>query len=589
MGHLKLPIKGMHCRSCEMLLEEKIKEVPHVSSVNVSYSQGLANIEYSANQPSHKDLERAVQEAGYEVGTREPAKWLSDKWTDYKQLIVAGITLWVLYSIARMLGILDISLNTGSVTYPFALVIGLVAGISTCMAIVGGLILGISARHAEVHPEATSWQKFRPHLYFNIGRISGYAVLGGLLGAMGSVLKISGTVQALLTLAVGAVMIVLGLKLTGISPRLKESSITLPASLAKLLGINRHQKEYSHKSAMLTGALTFFLPCGFTQAMQLAAIGSGNFVSGALIMGLFAIGTAPALLSIGGLTSVIKGAVAQRFYAIVGLAVFLFGIYNANNALALVGFTGGSFNAPAVTNPTEVVDGVQIVRMTQKSAGYYPNSFTVKKGVPVKWVVTSEAPYSCAASINMPSMNINQALQAGENVIEFTPTQSGRLPFSCSMGMYRGSFNVIDQTGSAGVINTAQAATQPVATRGGSCGAGGGGCGGCGGGGARQRVVAPAVDTNAADSTGVQKIVSRDNRSLTPNDFTVKVGQPVEWTITADAPPAGCMASFNNYDLGISADETYPDPTIIKFTPKSPGDYDITCPMGMYRATIHVK
>lgn len=587
MGHLKLSIKGMHCHSCELLLEEKLKDVPHVSSVHVSYTKGEAEIVYGTDHPNHQELEKAVQEAGYEVGTREPLKWLSRSYSDYRELALAGITLTALYYLARMFGLLDISLQTSNVTYSFAFVIGLVAGISTCMAIVGGLILGISARHAEVHPEATTWQKFRPHLYFNIGRIGGYALLGGLLGALGGVFKISGSFQALLTLAVGAVMIVLGLKLTGISPKLKESSLTLPASLAKFLGINRHQKEYSHTSAIVTGALTFFLPCGFTQAMQLAAVSSGSFASGALIMGLFALGTAPALLSIGGLTSLIKGVVAKRFYAIVGLAVFAFGIFNVNNSLALVGFGSSTTPNNSSTNSAEVVDGVQIVRMTQKNAGYYPNSFTIKKGIPVKWIITSEAPYSCAASINMPSMNIQQSLQAGENVITFTPTQSGRLPFSCAMGMYRGTFTVIDgDSATAGIINTAQAATSPVVASGGSCGAGGG-CG-CGGGGSRQLVPAPATDTVSPSAIGVQKIVSSDSRGLTPNEFTVKAGQPVEWTITAAAPPAGCMVSFNNYDLGISVNESYPTPTVIRFTPTKPGDYDITCPMGMWRAVIHV-
>ena len=587
MGHLKLPIKGMHCRSCELLLEEAIKDVPHVASVTVSYAKAQAEIEYHQDSPSHKALEQAVQSAGYEVGTREPASWFSRNTNDYHEIFVAGITLFVLYSIARMFGLLDLSLQTSNVTYSFALVIGLVAGISTCMAIVGGLILGISARHAELHPEATTWQKFRPHLYFNIGRIGGYTILGGVLGTLGSVFQVTGSFQALLTLAVGLVMVFLGLKLTGISPKLKESSFTLPASLAKFLGVSRHQKEYSHKSAIITGALTFFLPCGFTQAMQLAAVSSGSATSGAIIMGLFAVGTAPALLSIGGLTSFIKGKGAKRFYAIVGLAVFLFGLFNINNGLVLIGLkTGGSLDA-GLSNAAEIVDGKQIVRMTQKNAGYEPNSFTIKKGVPVKWIITSEAPYSCAASIIMPAMNIQQSLQAGENIIEFTPTQLGSLPFSCAMGMYRGVFTVVDDISpSTGYrVNTASASSAP-ANRG-SCGSGG--CGGCGGGGAKQELVAAPIDSNTTDPSGVQVIASLDKQGLSPNEFTVNAGQSVEWTITPDGPLSGCMVGFYNADLGIGVQESDTDPTVIRFTPTTVGDYSITCPMGMWRATIHVQ
>lgn len=551
----------MHCRSCEMVLEEKLKDVKHVSSINVSYSQGHAEIVYGATPPSHHDLEQAVKDAGYEVGVREPLKWLSRSFGDYRELFVAGLTLLVLYFVARLLGLFNIDLDTSKMAYSFAFVIGLVAGISTCMAIVGGLILGISARHAELHPEATAWQKFRPHLFFNIGRVGGYALLGGLLGALGSFIKISGFFQAILTLAIGLMMVVLGLKLTGISPRLKETALTLPASLSKKLGINRHQKEYNHRSAFITGALTFFLPCGFTQAMQLAAVGSGQFATGAVIMGLFALGTAPALLSIGGLTSVIKGRAARRFYSVVGLAVLLFGLFNINNSLALLGWKPAVASNKKPTSTAGIVDGYQVIRMTQKVNGYFPNSFTVQAGVSVRWIITSESAYSCAASILMPAMNIQQGLKAGENIIEFTPKQTGRLPFSCSMGMYRGEFNVIG----AGV-DTSDAKV-PASFWPGSA-------------------TAPAVKVNAA---GVQKISSRDNGGLSPSEFTVKAGQPVEWTIIPDAPPVGCMVAFKSPGLGFNEREAYPDPTVVRFTPTISGDYDVTCPMGMWRATIHVK
>ena len=174
-------------------------------------------------------------------------------------------------------------------------------------------------------------------------------------------------------------------------------------------------------------------------------------------MGLFAIGTAPALLSIGGLTLSHQGHGRKTILCHCGISRACFGIFNINNSFTLVGFGSSATPSNNSANSAEIIDGIQIVRMTQKNAGYYPNSFTVKKGVPVKWIITSEAPYSCAASISMPSMNIQQNLRAGENVIAFTPTQSGRLPFSCAMGMYRGTFTVIDApSADAGITNTIQ-------------------------------------------------------------------------------------------------------------------------------------
>ena len=82
--------------------------------------------------------------------------------------------------------------------------------------------------------------------------------------------------------------------------------------------------------------------------------------------------------------------------------------------------------------------------MTQRAFAYAPNTFTVKKGVTVRWIITSESEYSCASTIIVPSLGISRSLKAGENIIEFTPTQAGSIAFSCSMGMYQGIFHVIE-------------------------------------------------------------------------------------------------------------------------------------------------
>ena len=586
MKRLVVPIKGMHCRSCELLLEDKIGEVQGVKHVKVNYRKGEAEIGHGADIPSGEEIARAVKESGYEVGISGPAPWLSVSDEDYRNLGRAVLILGILYLAFRSLFGAGFNIDTKNVSMAMAVVVGLIAGVSTCMALVGGLVLGLSARHAELHPEATAWEKFRPHIYFNAGRVSGYAFFGGLLGLVGSVFQLSNNLLALLTLGVGAVMVLMGLKLIGISPRLKEGGLTLPAWIGRGLGLSQHQKEYSHSSSLLTGALTFFLPCGFTQAMQLYAVSTGSMTRGAAVMALFALGTAPALLGIGGLTSVIKGVAAKLFYAVVGLAVLIFGILNVGNGLVLAGFDPAALGTSQPGTAAVEQNGVQIVRMTQKAAGYVPNVFTIRKGVPVKWIVTSETTLSCAASLSVPSLRLFRQLQEGENVIEFTPTAVGSIPFSCSMGMYRGVFNVTDGTeGGAKVPTpTAYAATAPAAPSAGSCGSGGGGCG-CGGG---ARPKAPVVGTVRPEA-GVQRIASRDNYGLSPNEFTVKAGQPVEWTITPDAPPAGCMTAFVNRNLGIAVSQSYPGATVINFTPTQVGDYPVTCAMGMWRATIHVN
>lgn len=441
MQKLIVPIRGMHCKSCELVIEENLKQVEAIKRCEVSHISQRAKIWYDDVKPSFNQISKAIENAGYAVGQEDKKHWFSRNSRDYYYLINAGIILFAVFILARLFGFSGISTSFSQKSIVMAGLVGLVAGVSSCMALIGGLVLALSARHAEFYPEATRMQKFRPHLFFNLGRIVGFAVLGGLIGILGGALQPSVRAMSILTILVGGVMIVLGLKLIEIFPVLERVNLTMPKFVSRLLGIKHEAQEYSHKSAFIGGALTFFLPCGFTQAMQLYAISTGSFIQGALIMSLFALGTVPGLLGIGGLSSAFKGSKARLFFATAGLAVILLGTFNINNAAQIL-FPQKVWagNYEKVTSTANI----QEVRMTQDSFGYSPNQFTVKKGTTVKWLINSTNQFTCASYIRMPAFGISQLLKAGENIFEFTPSQAGDIAFSCSMGMYRGKFVVID-------------------------------------------------------------------------------------------------------------------------------------------------
>lgn len=592
-----VPIKGMHCRSCELLIEEKLKEIPKIESADLNYHTGEAKISYHGESINMEGIHRAIKDAGYEVGRQEALPVLSKDKKEYASLGVAFLILTIFYLVLKVLGVtsMDVSPDTNNAGLGLILVIGLVAGFSTCMALVGGLSLGLSTKFIENHPKATSQEKFQPHLFFVGGRILSYTLLGGLLGVIGSAIQLSPTVNGIITALVGIVMLLMGLQLINIFPRLSKYKLSLPKGISKALGIKNTNKEYSHTQSLVMGAMTFFLPCGFTQAMQLYAISTGNFFAGAATMGLFALGTAPGLLSIGGLTSLVKGKFKERFFKVAGLAVIFFGLFNLNNGYTLAslnfdGFGGSrSGNVEAVQDPNVTMEnGVQVVRMAQVSRGYTPNSFSIKKGVPVKWIIDSQAPYSCASSLIVPKLDIEVNLEAGENIIEFTPTEAGRLPFSCSMGMYTGVFNVYDDSApvakSVTKPSAKTAAKAPVKSSGGTCGSSGGGCG-CGdGGGGAAKPASNSAPVAAVNEGSAQVIKSTYTASsyLEPNSFKVKAGKEVRFEIDVKDNGRGC-------GYAIMIPELYDDaiplkagkPITMEFTPTEKGTYDITCGMDM--------
>ena len=93
----------------------------------------------------------------------------------------------------------------------------------------------------------------------------------------------------------------------------------------------------------IMGALTFFLPCGFTITAQRLALLSASPLQGALIMGFFALGTAPILLFIG-FSSVKffeKPHLSLTFSKVAGFLVIFFAFYNIYNQLNVLGLKVG--------------------------------------------------------------------------------------------------------------------------------------------------------------------------------------------------------------------------------------------------------
>lgn len=98
--------------------------------------------------------------------------------------------------------------------------------------------------------------------------------------------------------------------------------------------------------------------------------------------------------------------------------------------------------APSVPEKRE--NGVRVVELTVTEKGYEPSPVTLKKGEPVKLVVTRKTDQTCATEVVMDGYGINTALPLDKPVeITFTPKESGKLVYGCAMGkMVSGVFMV---------------------------------------------------------------------------------------------------------------------------------------------------
>src|SRR3989338_9139610 len=214
-----------------------------------------------------------------------------------------------------------------SLSFVAVLVMGLVAGTSSCLAVAGGLLLSSASKFQG---------RMRPVILFITGRVVSYGFFGGLIGWIGSAFLFSPFITGGLIIAAAVYMFVMGLDMLQITPKwLKKRMPTMPKALSRRI-VNAEGNTHWAAPFLLGGA-TFFLPCGFTQALQVYALTTGSvFESGMLLAG-FAIGSTPALAALGWASNFLKGKAGALFFQFSGALVVVLGVLNFQNGLALAG------------------------------------------------------------------------------------------------------------------------------------------------------------------------------------------------------------------------------------------------------------
>lgn len=442
-----LCISGMTCGSCELLLERKLKTVPGILGVDVNHKTGIAHITADANRlPSEERIASVVRKAGYSLA-EDGAPTVSSVDPYKRKWMEIGGSLLIIFAIYKFLqafDLLSIAPSTfGALSLGGIFVIGLVAGTSSCLAVTGGLLLALAAKHNELHQAETSWGKFKPLLHFNLGRLVSYFVLGGIVGVIGQSVTLSPKMSGYMSIAVALIMLWLALTILQIIPK-GSFPIRPPKKLSRWI---HNLSESEHPAAPFAlGAFTFFLPCGFTQSLQLVALASSSFLTGALTMFIFALGTLPSLIGLSAVSSTTKGTASRLFLRFSGALVLVLAFFNLNSGFALTGFNFSSIlqGPPVAVGSAPVIkNGVQEVAMKVTRYGYEPSNLTIKAGVPVRWKIDGTGASGCTSIMTIPALNVSQALHSGENLIEFTAPQKGKLGFTCSMGMVSGSFTVL--------------------------------------------------------------------------------------------------------------------------------------------------
>src|SRR3989338_717410 len=210
-------VDGMHCNACVVLTESELNDVPEVSKAKSSLATHTLEVtgDFGDKEPEHiaRDLSEVLKPHGYTLSLEKQKH--SAKWSDFRIAVPIAGAFIVLFIGLQKLGIVNL-VTTSEVGYGTAFVIGLIASVSTCMAVVGGLVLSMSANFAK------EGDKVRPQVLFHIGRLVSFFLFGGAIGALGSAFQLGQSATFITSFIVALVLVVLGINLLDIFPWAKK-------------------------------------------------------------------------------------------------------------------------------------------------------------------------------------------------------------------------------------------------------------------------------------------------------------------------------------------------------------------------------
>lgn len=474
-GSLEIKVDGMHCPACTALVEREFGKVPGTLAVRASLADQSAVVEWEGlAQPELSEFRSRIEPFGYTVaggsGILAPQPLSVASQARSWALAAASAALFVAgYYGLQMAGFSSETASRSEATIAAAFLSGIAASVSSCLALVGSLVLALGAY---ANDGSDRLAPVRRNSLFQAGRIGGFVILGGVLGTLGGVLSFSEKGAAFMSLAGGILAFSLGIGI--LVPKFSASGLVrLPLFLSRFLDALSASKNPF--APLLLGAATFFLPCGFALSMQALSLASGSFLGGALIMGAFAVGTAPVLFAAGlaGSWTKRRGPTLSRA---AGLVIVAFSVIAVSSSLSLFGFGGGkglrtgdsalraassvsgnpsSADQPPTQNPraadvpaaatssAQEKASVQRVEMRVGAYSFEPAEIRVKAGVPTEWVIIGENPSGCTNRIIVPGTDLSVPVKKGASqTVKFTATEKGVIPFSCWMGMVHGKIIV---------------------------------------------------------------------------------------------------------------------------------------------------
>lgn len=297
-------VYGMKCHSCEVAVEKEINKLQGIINIDADHNNSMVIVTYESELCNDDKIELAIKNSGFSSSNNMLIKVLA--------LSIVVISMFFLGN-NPLIGS-NTSFTSAETSFIMLLVLGFFTSFH-CVGMCGGILLTQTINKDEDAADKKS--SFKIALLYNSGRIISYTIIGGIVGALGSIFSATIEVQNFIKIIAGIFMIFSGLHMIGIKIF---NNIKLPIFFKKSTCVN------NHKNPFIIGYLSGFLPCGPLQIMQLYALSSGSFIMGASSMFVFSLGTLPIMLSFAYISSRVSKSFNERIYKYSGILIIILGI-----------------------------------------------------------------------------------------------------------------------------------------------------------------------------------------------------------------------------------------------------------------------
>jgi sulfite exporter TauE/SafE/copper chaperone CopZ len=410
-----LNVGGMTCSHCEEKISVALASNRGVEKATANASKNQVYIEFDDSLINLQQISTIIEDNGYILLSKDSN---TIKGKVFLIFILLSISFLVL-KYANQLSYDFVPSVRQNMGYGALFLVGLITSVH-CVAMCGGITISQCQRYINTHPS-------KPSLLYNLGRLISYTVIGGVIGGIGSVLSFTGQMRGYITLFVSFIMLLMAIRMLKL--------LDLPRFKLPRLKIGNNP--------FVIGLANGFMPCGPLQSMQLYALGTGSVVQGALSMFYFSLGTFPLMFGLGFISSLLNHKFSKKILRYSGLLIFILALSMFSRGAALAGIILPFQNNANLVDSVQVDDYMQEVSIDLTSSSYTP--IRVKEGIPLRFIINVDSKdlNGCNNPITIPSINIEHTLVPGRNEIIFTPEKTGKIAYTCWMGMITSYIEVV--------------------------------------------------------------------------------------------------------------------------------------------------